>query len=402
LFSIADSYFALQNYQVAEAFLKKSLELASKQDSEEVLTKIYFLYSKIAEMQNKNKEALYYLSKHVEIQENLTEQKRQQSLIEMQEKYETERKENRINKQLILIENLNQENEISDLKLQRNKLFAVLLSSIVLISVVFLFIVIKKSRDLKTINSVLNIKNKELAESNATKNKFFSIISHDLSNYAAIMETISSMIIRKKHTMETEILEKNLLSLNKTTASNKNLISNLLQWAVSQDNRINLHPEKINLLNLCNKVADSLNEIAKERNLIIQCNIKPEIHIFADNNTISTVIRNLLSNAIKFAYNDTVIKLEASHTQEQVLISVTDKGIGMSEEVVHELFEKNIQHTKKARKAKEGTGLGLILCKDFVEMNKGSIFVESRLNKGSTFSFTLPIHQNEKNTDNHS
>ncbi len=402
LFSIADSYFALQNYQIAESYLKKSLELASNQTSDEILSKIYYLYYQISDKQNKPEQALFYLSKHQEIQIILNEKQRQQSLIEMQEKYETERKENRISKQKILIENLNQENVISDLKLQRNRLFAILLALLILASVVFLVIVIKKSRDVKTMNKELNIKNEELAESNATKNKFFSIISHDLSNYAAIMETISSMIIRKKHTMDEEILEQNLLSLNKTTASNKYLISNLLQWAISQDNRISLHPEKINLYDFCNKIASSLKEIAKERNLIIQCDIDDSINVFADKNTISTVIRNLLSNAIKFAYKDTVIRLEASPLENQVLISVIDKGIGMTEETLQNLFKNNIQHTTKKRKAEEGTGLGLILCKDFVELNKGRIFVESSINKGSTFSFTLAVLPNEKNTDNHS
>jgi signal transduction histidine kinase len=240
-------------------------------------------------------------------------------------------------------------------------------------------------------NSILTEKNQELEEANATKNKFFSIISHDLSNYAAVMETVSGMMKRKFKMMEPELLAQNMETLNDSAVLNKKVIKNLLDWAMAQNRRIKLNPDFHNLAVLITELVETLQSIASSKSIQISVFVEPHIQVYADINTIQTVLRNLISNAIKFSPENSEIHVIAKVINEKAEILVRDFGRGIKTEEIELLFKLDVNTKLIGTPENKGTGFGLILCKEFVEMNNGEISVKSEFGKGTDFIFTLPI-----------
>lgn len=244
--------------------------------------------------------------------------------------------------------------------------------------------------DLVKNEEVIQKINNELAEANATKNKFFSIIAHDLKNPFHIIMSMS------------EILKDDYNSLSDTekisfiedigSSSNKayNLLEDLLSWASSQSGKIHFSPEIVPLKKAVQNDFHLLNSQASSKNIELIAEIAPAILIYADRNMFDTIIRNLLGNAIKFSYDGGQIHVRAVETGDFVTISVADNGIGLSGSDIQKLFRIEINNREIGKSKSKGTGLGLILCKEFVERHLGRIWVESEPNKGSTFFFTMP------------
>ena len=235
----------------------------------------------------------------------------------------------------------------------------------------------------------LSINNQTLTRLNATKDKFFSIIAHDLKNpFASILgfcEILSSRYSSyddKKRLYLIEIIERSANNIYK-------LLENLLQWARSQTGGISFSPESFHLDEAMITVQDLLDESLAEKGLTLVNNIPRNYKIFADKNMINTVIRNLLTNAIKFSESGE-IKIEAKRENGSSRISITDHGIGIRKEIRDKLFEVDRSKSTEGTRGETGTGLGLIICKEFVEKHEGIIGVESEPGRGSTFFFTIP------------
>lgn len=168
-----------------------------------------------------------------------------------------------------------------------------------------------------------------------------------------------------------------------------NLLENLLQWARIQSNGIAFEPTTFNLKQVVEQNAALLNENIAKKNMTVEYENTDYYDVYADFNMINTVVRNLLSNSIKFTLENGKIVFSCSKNSKFVEFSITDNGIGMSKEEIEKLFRIDIQFSKSDSVGEEGSGIGLILCKDFIEKNWGKIWVESELDKGSTFHFTL-------------
>jgi signal transduction histidine kinase len=164
----------------------------------------------------------------------------------------------------------------------------------------------------------------------------------------------------------------------------------LLTWARSQRNLIEYHSTELKIINLVEHCIKVLDETAKNKSITLSHEIDPDLSAYCDENTILTVIRNLISNALKFTDIGGSITIGGSSIEGFIQISVADTGIGMSETNLKKLFKQDQIFTKPGTKGEKGTGLGLLLCKDFVEGNGGKIRVESEIGKGTTFYFTLP------------
>lgn len=230
-----------------------------------------------------------------------------------------------------------------------------------------------------------------LKEEIATKNKFFSIISHDLRGSFGIIFNLVQLIQENKGDLspeETDELLNDIVNASKNTIG---LLQNLLEWSRSQTGHIKYSPEKLSISNLFYEIIASHTEITENKNIKLLSHVNSKRTVFADKNMTQLVIRNLISNAIKFTPNGGQIDLIAEDRDEFVKISVSDNGVGIKPDKIKNLFHIETKTSTSGTENEQGNGLGLILCKEFVERNKGEIKVESELEQGTTVWFTLPV-----------
>jgi signal transduction histidine kinase len=231
---------------------------------------------------------------------------------------------------------------------------------------------------------------KELAELNTTKDKFFSIISHDMRGIFTPIVGSSDLIKRMVTKYEDDRLKKFTNNLSTSVRNALKLFENLLDWSRLQQGRMTFEPKKLSLTELVSQTVDLFSEHQKTKNIQIVNNIIEIYHVSGDANMIKTIIRNLVSNALKFTHSGGTITINAKKKEEFIEIAVSDSGVGMTSEKLNELFTLQKSKSNKGTDGERGTGLGLILCKDFVEKHGGKIWVNSIVGKGTTFEFSLP------------
>ena len=230
----------------------------------------------------------------------------------------------------------------------------------------------------------------ELKKANATKDKFFSIIGHDLKNPMYAMGSLAKMLKQDGREMGDEQLEEIYSMLELSSESVTALLENLLTWARSQSGRVEFKPESFDLTEVVNSTLQVLKMNAENKGLKLVSEVAKGTMVFADRNMLTTVIRNLIGNSIKFTTTGG-ITVKAEDFEGKKKISIVDTGIGMDEASRNKLFRIDVHHSTQGTSGEGGTGLGLIICKEFVEANKGKIWVESEVGKGSSFIFTLPV-----------
>lgn len=254
--------------------------------------------------------------------------------------------------------------------------------------------ILQQNKELTELN--INLENKveqrtrELCELNATKDKFFSIIAHDLKNPFNTLLGFTELMLDNLDDFDQEKIKEFIEIISDTSKHSYALLENLLEWSRSQTGRIQMKPETINLSKLVEENIDLLSTNAVKKKIRLVNEVASSTIIVADSNMVHTVIRNLISNAIKYTGEDGSITVSAKETNGQIETSVTDTGIGIKPENLEKLFRIDVNYSTKGTANEMGTGLGLILCKEFINKNKGDIWIESDLGKGSSFKFTLP------------
>jgi len=225
---------------------------------------------------------------------------------------------------------------------------------------------------------------------NAQKDKFFSIIAHDLKGPMASFQQLLEVLYEKKDTIEVDDLTRLIRQMHKSAKTTNNLLSNLLIWSRSQLNKVKIEPEPLHIKKLVSETIELMTENARSKTIEINNSISDNLIVFADRNSILTVLRNLISNAINHTPKDGNITIEATENDDKYIeVKVSDNGVGISKEIISRLFKIDEDISTLGTEKEKGSGLGLILCKDFVEKNGGKIWVESELDKGSSFYFTL-------------
>ncbi len=229
-----------------------------------------------------------------------------------------------------------------------------------------------------------------LIESNKTKDKFFSIIAHDLrSPFNALLGL--SKVLYENHKKYDETKREHIIkSVNDSAERTFNLLENLLTWSHSQSGTIDFLPKKLNIKTLFSETMLELQGQANEKNIQVSDAISKNDLIYADKNMIATVLRNLISNAIKYTHTNGEINISAEHGESNVIISVTDTGVGIEKEKLRKIFDIGEISSTSGTENEKGTGLGLVLCKEFVEKHNGEIWVESEEGEGSKFIFSIP------------
>lgn len=236
----------------------------------------------------------------------------------------------------------------------------------------------------------IKFKNAELQRLNADKDYFISILAHDLKSPFNSILGFLELIISNLHTIDIDEIEKQLTIVNNSAIYAYNLLEDILVWALSQSGKLPFEPRKFNLKSSCDKVVEMLKPSADNKNITINIVDAEKIMVFADTNMLNTILRNLISNAIKFTSNGGKIDIFSEQNNSELTISVSDNGTGISPKILSTLFDSNQMNSLKGTANEKGTGLGLLLCKKFVEKHGGKIWAESELGLGSVFKFTLP------------
>lgn len=236
----------------------------------------------------------------------------------------------------------------------------------------------------------IKVQRDKLHELNVTKDKFFSIIAHDLKNPFSALIGFSKIMITEFENFEKKQIKEFVQSVYKSSENTYNLLENLLEWAKTQTGKIQWKPMTFELSEVTDSAIELLNRNAFNKNIRLQNEIKKETPVVADKNMLHTVIRNLISNAIKFTPEGGSVTIRSHRVNGTIETRVSDTGIGIDGKDIEKLFRIDVHFSRSGTADEQGTGLGLILCKEFIEKNSGKIWVESEIGKGSSFIFTLP------------
>ena len=247
-----------------------------------------------------------------------------------------------------------------------------------------------QQKEIKNQSIILRENNKKLKELNATKDTFFTIISHDLKNPFNTLMGLSKLVIDHPEDYSEEDKVEYFGYIYDSSIKTHKLLLNLLMWAKSQIGAIEYFPEHIQLHHFILKSISIYEEKVKLKNLTIELNISKNIEVFADKNMLEIVIRNLISNAIKFTPNNGIINIKASVSSKDVIVSIQDNGLGIEEEKIPFIFDIIQNKSTNGTNNEKGSGLGLLLCKEFVTRNQGNIWIESKKQIGTSVFFTIP------------
>jgi signal transduction histidine kinase len=380
-------YQKQQRYDDALASVTRSLNVAHKLNARILEIQCFSQLSSIWELKGDFKKSLSYFKRFKELEDTLFSQDMQAKLLRDQIRFETESRDSQIKA-------LSQQQETTEDALKRQEFVRNILAVVMALSGILLISVYRSGQRRRQINTLLlrhqqetEKRSEELERLNQVKDKFFSIISHDLRSPINALSGLLDLL--DKGAVSSEELPKHIRELKTRFNHTRALLNNLLDWTLLQMDKLNLHKGKIDLKKLVDENIQLLGETpGKEIKLIND--VAPNSIGFADSNTINLVIRNLITNAIKFTNDRGEVRVSAQPKENEWVVSVKDNGVGMPSEVLRILFDKTSPYTTRGTANEKGTGLGLILCKEFVEKNGGRIWVESAEDYGSTFYFTLP------------
>jgi len=249
---------------------------------------------------------------------------------------------------------------------------------------------IHKKHALENSINQINQKNEELRELNATKDKFFSIIGHDLKGPLYNMLMMNELFVRNAEKYPPEKIRELATQVNDSIENASNLLENLLEWARLQKGEMEPKMEKIDVSSLLDELKALCSPMANAKNIQLQINNEANEPVFADKEMIKTVLRNLVTNALKFTNTQGYVRISTCQIKNSLQFTVSDTGMGIPPQYLDGLFEIDCNLSREGTQQEKGTGLGLILCKEFVGKHGGKIWVESEMGKGSAFHFTIP------------
>jgi len=404
LISIGNVYFNQNDLKKSFGFHQKALTLAKQSANPEILKKAYLSIYQDYKNMEQDKSALSYFEHYIYLRDSLNNKKTSEKIASLQEVYEKNKRENEIyglRSQNITNQKIALENDA-----QRNFL---IISVFLLLCLTGLLIFINSKRKLAfTALGMQNVevnrqkeelalqkeeidkKNKELEELNNTKDKFFSIIAHDLKSPIASFAAFTEVLTNYYEDLSSEEVKFIASDLSQSVNNLNQLTDNLLTWARLQMRMVEPEPKNLSLKPIIEEIVIQLNQIAETKHIQIQ--VEPYDHsVYADENYLRFALRNFISNAIKFTNPGGGIIVGTRKKNRMIHVSVSDTGIGMKEEVLKTIFDPNVKKNFRGTAGEKGTGLGLILCKEFVEKSGGQIWVVSQEGKGSIFTFSLKL-----------
>jgi signal transduction histidine kinase/uncharacterized protein HemY len=357
-------------------YLNNAVNLFAETGILDRLSICYFELYKATKEQGNFAKSLIYFEKHNTLKDSLFSSESKNKLTNLQSKREIELRDKQI--------------EIQNLKINSDSrkvyLLVTITVTIALLFVLFFWLYINK----RSTNQLLLDKNKEISNINKQKDKFFSIIAHDLRGPFNGFLGLTELLAEDIDDMDKEEIQFAAVNMRSSANNLNSLLENLLEWSRMEQGLIPFDPKENILLPVVNECVATLEASANKKEITIQTEIPEEIKVFADNHILHAVIRNILSNAVKFTPKGGKIIIEGKEDDKSTTISIKDSGIGMDAKILENLFQLDVKTNRKGTDDEPSSGLGLILCKEFIEKHCGKIWVESEENKGSTFYFSFP------------
>ncbi|MCF8302585.1 MAG: tetratricopeptide repeat protein [Bacteroidales bacterium] len=386
-------YLSQDKLQKAESSYNKAMQIMkeAKQDYLEEKGRIHNGLSQIYEKREQYQKALNEYKAYHHIRDSIDEQMTSDKIAELQSKFQYSELEKE-NEQL-KADNLAKNLSLTKKRNEQNRLLIALL--VVLLFVVLLlywyFSKRKATHILSRKNKEIEHQKKELEKANATKDKFFSIIAHDLKTPFNSIIGFAELLDDEFESLSDNEKKEYIKNIRHSSELMLDLLENLLVWSRDQQGRIEWAPEDFHLKELVDYTRELLKNQAKNKGIKLNTSLQDDLIVYADKSMISTVLRNLVSNAIKFTGRDGKVNIQGHIIDNQAQVTVSDTGMGMSEDVRKHLFDEHQDIRSNGTENEKGTGLGLMLAKEFVEKNGGTIKVESKEGNGSDFIFTLPL-----------
>ena len=388
--NLADAFLKKNNLQSSKKYLQETIALSTKIGAKHILSDTYQTYSQYYKEAGNLEKAYSMLEKHIAMKDSILNETSSRNMIEMQSRYEIE-------KQTDQNALLRQKNQLQALRLEKErnfrKSFAVILILFVALMIALTWAYITKrktNRIMQEKNKHIQEQNKNLHTINTTKNKFISILAHDLKNPFHAMLALASLLHENFPDLNEVERKEYIADLHNTLINTYQLLENLLNWSKSQSGLIKWMPEEIDLEQIIEESVAILMAEAENKDISIQLHASQNRMVYADKNMLQTVIRNLLHNAIKFSFRQGVIEISNYEEEDYYTVTVKDSGIGIDEDNMERLFNIENKYKTRGTEGEESSGLGLLLCKEFVEKNGGEIKVQSTPGNGSTFYFTIP------------
>jgi signal transduction histidine kinase len=374
--SIGKNYRHLQKYDTALDYMDRSLKMALELGSKDLLQLLYKEYTHIYEAMADYKNAFLYHKKFKDVNDQILNEDRNRQIAHLEVVYEVEKKE----KEYQL---LKKDNQVQIW--MRN--FLIVVSVLVLIIALVTYY---RYRIRKKTEKVLRASEQKLKKMNAAKDKLFTIIAHDLGSPLNSLLLSSAHLKDHSRALDQQDLEEFIHNIYNQTRDMADLLANLLQWAMVQIGKIQQDRETVDMRLLTEETAAQIKYAAQKKKIRLAAHIMENTMAWADKRMMQVVIRNLLSNAVKYTHPGGEINITSKDTGSHIEITVSDNGVGMDGEKAERLFKEEFHESTRGTSNEKGTGLGLVLCKEFVEKNDGEIRVQSQPLLGSHFSFTLP------------
>ncbi|HSD09269.1 tetratricopeptide repeat protein [Flavobacterium sp.] len=356
--------------------LIESIRLFTEDGKFDKVNECYIELSKSYEENGEFKMALECYKKYVNIDQTVLTYEKENRLSQIKTEKEFELRDKKI--------------EIQKLHIKRDSrkvytLVIITIATAILLSLILLLYALKR----KT-NRMLLEKNKEISTVNKQKDKFFSIIAHDLRGPFGGFLGLTELLAEDIDMLDKEEIQFTAVNMRSSAHNLSSLLDNLLEWSRMEQGLIAFKPKNHNLLQIVKECTAMLQDASNKKDLVIENSIDDSLEIYADRNISQSVFRNILSNAIKFTPKKGAIKIEAKEDANNTIISISDTGIGMNAEMVMNAFQLDTKINRKGTEDEPSSGLGLILCKEFIEKHGGKIWIESEENIGTTFHLSFP------------
>jgi signal transduction histidine kinase len=368
------------------------LDYALNNDQKTRIVDLNMQLSKVFYKMGDFEKAYDHQLRQIEVMDVIYGSKATRGMTQLESLYELQTKQKRI-------ESLQQDNLIKELELRRQKITRNLLLIILLLVVIFALLIMKLLLENQRARKELEKSREKLQELNATKDKFFSIIAHDLKSPFNTIIGFSTLMERYSREKDFQKIGDFSGHIREVSIQTFNLLENLLDWSRAQTGKINFSPKPIDIRVSIQNAVDLLYPQATHKEIRIE--VETASHtVHADENMIHTVLQNLISNAIKYSHPGGLIRIKAEENKTMLAISIHDEGVGMDEETRANLFRLDENTSRTGTDGEKGTGLGLILCNEFVRKHGGDITVSSKPGEGSCFTVripkTIPGHSQEK------
>ncbi len=393
-----------KNYKEAQKKINQSINIGIQSKNYYLVSFGYQTLSELFKKQGNYAKALALYQKHIGIRDSLESIKLSEKNMEAHLNLELDKTKSEIKLIESEVETLRTRVELDKERLDRQrtqrKLLITLVAFLLFIAISALFLFNQKKNlarlqrekyeEVSRINDMLVKSQAELQQTIKTKDKLFSIIAHDLRSPFTALLGLSEVLASNAENLKVDEVKDFALHINKSANEVLSLTENLLSWARSQTGKLTLSPKTTNLKELLNKTASIARIPAQEKSIDIEISCSDDLTLFVDEDTLTTTIRNLLSNAIKFTPTGGKITVRVFRNTSEIAIQVSDTGVGIAPENINKLFKLD-GFTTKGTNSENGTGLGLMLCKEFTEANGGTISVQSIMNHGTTFTITFPL-----------